>query len=159
MPTLKDLDYSHSELELEIHLSPSKYYSPPAEFVNVQLTLGLGSEYSPFSFTRDCAEIDDLFSFASDLQKLVSGELTEVEYYPLEPDFSISITHSGVGQYEKNDDFFLECWVDIRGIRGGPYGSTGVGIRMRVSRQGIKEFVNQIKTELSEVEKISRTKL
>lgn len=148
MSIFRDSHYQTTRIELELSLAESPYYSPPAQFVNTTLQLRFGEEYPEYSINRDCCEVSDLSQFVKDLEELANGKISELDYFPLEPDFNINICHSGRGKYEKDDDFSLSCLIDVGGIRTGVYGGGGFALEMSICRDDIRAFSKQLQEEL-----------
>lgn len=143
MAVITDHHRKYTPIELEIHLEANKCNGKLA-FFDVILTFQLGDKYPKIITPCTYIEIDDIQELINGLEGLGSQAIYNLDFTPLDPDFTLKITHSGRGKYEKEDRYNLFCFIDIH---HQVYCGSGLTLEFDVNRTGICQFAEDLRKE------------
>lgn len=155
MAILRDKQYgTYSKVSLSYRVEHSEYYSPPGgEWISVTIIYDFGEKFPVITTQSHGQEIQDVDSLIMSIHDLVKGNISTFEFEPVEPDYTLEISHFGSGQFVEENYYCVQSVIDAGAVHTGVYNGVGPSIVMGVTREELLQFAQTIQKELDEVVK------
>lgn len=153
MAILRDKGYgTYSTVSLSYIVEHSEYYSiPGGEWVSVTIAYDFGEKFPVITTQSHGQEIVGVQLLVASIHDLIEGRISTLEFEPLEPDYSLEISHSGRGKFIKENNYHVQSVIDASNTHSGVYCGVGPALVMGVTREEMLQFAQTIQKELDEV--------
>ena len=154
MAVLKDNHYDDTQIEMVYDISSSKFFHPQyAAWIAVDLYFKFGDKFPEIHIQSHGQEYFEVENFAKQLKSLAEDKIDAVYFEPMEPDYEITINHSGIGRFEKQNSYSVTAMIDSVAASGGVYSGKGPSLTMDATREELKAFAERILTELYKIKR------
>ena len=135
--------------ELELSFSASEHYSDQISWVKAKVAFRFWSGFPETAIERSGQDFSDVERLIHDLRGVVK-ENKPVDFYPMEPDYHISVVRDG-------DSYEITVTLDATGSQTtGVYCGVGPTMILPTDGNSLLKFADDLEKELGQVKQTSK---